>query len=69
MHKDEVTMSSRNDGLTGLAAVKRVIRQYSSDLKWVRDNSRWYKQKPYHPIRTRIEILCHRIYWFIVRQK
>ena len=69
MQNDDVTTSSRNDGNTVLAAVKMVIRQYRSDLKFVRDKSRWYKQKPYHPIRTRIAILRHWIYWFIVRRK
>jgi len=67
--EEQNLIQSRNNGNTLLAAVKKLVRQYNSDMEFIRTKSRWYKQKPYHPIRTRIAILSHWIYWFIVRRK
>ena len=67
--EEQNLIQSRNNGNTLLAAVKKLVRQYNSDMEFIRTKSRWYKQKPYHPIRTRIEVFCHWFKYFIVRGK
>lgn len=68
MHKDEVTTSSRNNGNTLLVAVKSAYRQYKSDLKYVKNISHLWKQKPYRFITTELSIAWHNFYWHVVKR-
>ncbi len=66
MNEVENLSSSRNDGNTMLVAVKSAYQQYKCDLKYVKNTSRLWKQKPYRFIITELSIAWHNFYWHVV---
>lgn len=51
-----------------LVAVKSAYYQYKSDLKYVKNISRIWKQKPYRFIITELSIAWHDFYWHVIRR-
>ncbi len=68
MQIDENVTGSRNDGNTVLVAVKSAYRQYKSDLKYIKNVSHLWKQKPYRFFITELSVAWHNFYWHVVKR-
>lgn len=51
-----------------LMAVKYAYYQYKSDLKYVKNISRIWYEKPYRGLITRISIAWHNLYWHVLKR-
>lgn len=59
---------SGNNTKNLLLILKHAYHQYKSDLRYVKNTSRIWKQNPYIVILTDLSILWHNIYWNVIKK-
>lgn len=68
MEQSENIQQSNYKSNNLLLRFKNAYNQYKNDLRFVKYTSRIWKQKPYRFLLTELSILCHNLYWTVIKK-